>query len=217
MRLLAAAVLLALFLSAPPTTVFESCSCVADDGSCNASVACPGGCIAYCPSGACRARCLGTSLGEVGGAEALQRSVTVQLKRGKGGELASMLAGMTGKEIVFAPSRPERPFGIDVKAAPLWDVLEIMAEHGKVQIGGEDFAKLQAIRRALVHGEKMSVCISGASVRNVVNEFAAISGRSLRVNGGDENKLVTVSAREVTFDDLLALVAEQGGVEISPR
>lgn len=62
MKNLALSFLTCLALSAAPFSSAairrETCSCTADDHSCQASISCRGGCIAYCPSGGCRAKCL---------------------------------------------------------------------------------------------------------------------------------------------------------------
>lgn len=217
MRLLTTA-LLVILLTTPATLAFETCSCTADDGRCSANLSCPGGCVAYCPNGGgCRAKCVTNSEGGGSNYEIIQMRATVQIKGGNANDLAAALAGITGREVVFVPTMPEHPISLDVKGAPVWDILEILAEHGKVQIGGDDFSTLQLIRKALVTGERMSICIRGASVRRVVDELEALSGLSIQVTSGDAHRLVTLSAKGVTLNELLAQMSDQAGVQISQK
>ena len=147
----------------------------------------------------------------------MTRPVTLQMKGGNSKHLAAELARITGREVVFQPSVPDDTFSLDIKNAPLWDVLEILSASGQMRIGGEDFAKLKAIRKALVGGEKMAVCIRSASVQQVVNEFANLSGLRLRITSGDAEAIVNLSVKEVTLEDVLAKVSEQTGVQITKQ
>lgn len=132
-------------------------------------------------------------------------------------QLASKLAGITGSEFVFVPTNPDEPVNLDVKDMPLWDVLEVLSRRGKVQIGGQDFAKLQIVRKALVNGERMAVCINNISVQGVVEEFAGLSGLPIHVTSGDATALVILSVKETTLEEVLAQVSSQTGVEITLR
>jgi hypothetical protein len=219
MRLLAAALLVSLLtlntLSAP---VFNNCSCNATDGSCSASVSCPGGCIADCPSGGCYATCKKGTNGEGGGgdiAPILMMPINLELHGGGNRQLASEIARITGREFVFLPDNPNEPVNLDVKDLPLWDVLEVLSRRGKVRIGGHDFSTLQIVRKALVNSERMSVCINNVSVQGVVEEFAGMSGLPIRVTSGDAESLVTLSVKGVTLEELLAQVSSQTGVGIT--
>lgn len=222
MRLLAASLLtLLLLLYAPVAATFEDCSCSAADGSCSASVSCPGGCIAVCPSGGCSAKCTKTGGGpgglsdEDGELFSLAMPVTMQHVGSSGKQIASDLSRITGQPVVFSPYRADDPISLDVKKAELWDVLDALSMSGKIQIGGDDFSKLQSIRSALVAGEKVTVCIHGATVQHVVAEFASLSGRKIKLTSGDPKAIVNVTVKDITFEGLIALIASQSGVEIS--
>jgi len=219
MRLLAASLLVSLFLlNTSATAPFEDCSCTAADGSCSASVSCGGGCIAYCPSGACRASCIKNGdAAELELGSLMMRPVTVQFDRGSSRQVASELARITARQVAFTPNNPQERFNLDAKNIPLWDVLETLSQSGKVQIGGEEFSNLQAARKALVSGERMSICIRNASVQSVVREFAGMSGLPIRVTSGDPSAVLTLSMKGVTLEEALTQVSSYTGIQISLR
>jgi hypothetical protein len=210
MKRLAALALTALILIIPLHSVLaETCSCSATDGSCSVSITCPGGCTAYCPSGACRARCL-NSFWETD----FRQQVTLQMRGGSSRKLSTALARIIGKEIVVSPNKPDETYTFDFKNASLWDVLETLSENGTVQIEGEDFGKLLRIRKAFLTGEKMSVCIRQAHVRRLIDQLASLSGLSIRTTSGNIDTLVTLSLNDVTLKEIVAEISAQTGVQI---
>lgn len=218
MKLLAASFLTCfLLLSATMGTPFESCSCTASDGTCSASNSCPRGCIAVCPGqGTCRATCSGGTEvgGDDGGLFSLAMPVTMHHAGSSSKQVASELSRITGRSVVYSPYGTDDPVTLDVKKAELWDVLDALSMSGKIQIGEDDFSKLQNIRRALVAGEKVTVCIHGATVQRVVSEFAALSGRRLHVTAGNPKTIVNLTVKDVTFEEFVEQLKSQSGVEI---
>lgn len=197
MKLLAVIVLAGFLLGAPAAVACsDACSCVADAGS---SAICIGG----------------ESAGE-GVAAALARPVTLELRGGNSRRLSDELSRVTGKRIAFLPSGPDA-INLDVKDAPLWDVLEVLSQGGRVRIEGEDFSKLRAARQALAGGDKILVCIKGAPVARVVRELSGLSGQALRVTSGDEKAVVTLSAKGITLEGILSRVSEQTGARIAAK
>jgi hypothetical protein len=211
MRLMAANLLISLLLiSAAAAPTFDTCSCNARDGSCSASVSCPGGCIAVCPSGGCRASCSNSY-----DMMDYMMPVSMQQTDSTSNQVAGELSRITGQQVVFSPTNPSEPINLDVKRAALWDVLEALSASGKIEVGGEDFSKLQRIRRALVSDERMSICVHNASVQRVVAEFASLSGLRIRVTAGDPRTMVTLSATDTTLKEFLGQLSAQAEVEIS--
>ena len=218
MRLLAAGLFTCLLLlQLPLAAPFESCSCTADDRSCSASISCPGGCIAYCPSGACRATCSkpGTAGGEIG--PILMKPITLHSRKGSSEHVASELARITAMQVSFVPNDRREKFNLDAKDIPLWDVLETLSVSGELKIGGEDFASLRAARQSIVSGERMKVCIHNASAQSVVDEFAGISGLPIRITAGDPQTIVNLTVQAATLDEAMAQISEQTGVQITVR
>jgi hypothetical protein len=215
MKLMAANLLTYLLLiSTAAAPAFDSCSCTAKDGSCSASIACPGGCIATCPGGnSCRAVCSG------GGSFDMDYMMPVSMQQtdSNSSRVAAELARITGQPVVFTPSNPDEVINLDVKRATLWDVLEVLSASGKIEIGGDDFSKLQRIRKALVSGEKMSICVHNASVQRVVAEFASLSGLRIRVTSGDPRTMVTLSVTDASLQEFLTQLSSQAEVEISMK
>lgn len=212
MRLLAASLLMGLLLlNTPAAATFESCSCAADDGSCSASISCAGGCIAICPSGGCRAVCSGGYAGFMDYMMPISMSQTHSNSK----QVADELAHITGQPVVITPFKAGDTITLDLKKAALWDVLELLSASGKIEIGGEDFAKLQNIRKALVSGEKMTVCIHSTSVQRVLDELTSLSGLRIHASSGDPKTVVSLALKDATLDDILAQLSSQSSVEIS--
>lgn len=219
MKILAASILICLSLSALAAYTAaprESCSCTAADGSCSAGVTCSGGCLAFCPSNNCRAMCSSGGRGSVEYADLLMR-VTLRLQGSNSRAVSAELARVTGRNVVFTPATPGDTFSLDVKDAQLWSVLEILSASGKIQIAGEDFSNLQALRRALLQGERMPVCVSGTTVKRLVEELEQLTGLEIRVTSGDPKTVVNLTAGAVNLDELVAQVSERAGVRITIR
>lgn len=142
------------------------------------------------------------------------RSVSLELRKGNNSRLTSEIARITGRDFVFLPNNPNEPVNLEVKDLLLWDVLEVLSRRGKVRVGGHDFSTLQIVRKALVNGERRSVCINNVSVKDIVDEYAGMSGLPIRVTSGDAEALVSFSAKGVTFEEMLAQVSSQTGVGI---
>jgi hypothetical protein len=209
MKKLAALALTVLFLSIPVYhALAEDCSCAATDGSCSAGTSCPGGCIAYCPSGGCYAKCVGHR--EI----VYTDQVTLQMRNSNSRQLSAELARVTGKEVVISPNKPNETYTFDFKNAPLWDILEVLSDRAKVQIEGEDFGKLLRIRKAFLTDEKMSVCIRRTPVRYIVDQLASLSDLPIHLTSGNINTLVTLSLKDVTLKEIVAKISEQTGVQI---
>ncbi|HEV3469746.1 MAG TPA: hypothetical protein VG148_10530 [Pyrinomonadaceae bacterium] len=192
MRVFAVVLLVGLLLCAPGAGATESCDC----------------------SG--RALCVKGEATEGVGA-ALKLPVTLELRGGTNQQLSDELSRIAGKRIVVSPAKPDEPINLDVKSAPLWDVLEALSLSSTVQVEGEDFSKLQTVRKALASGEKISVCINAAPLARVIRELSGLSGKALRVTSGDEKALVTLSAEEITLDGILTRVLEQTGARIAVK
>ncbi|MFL6335306.1 MAG: hypothetical protein ACJ754_18495 [Pyrinomonadaceae bacterium] len=160
-------------------------------------------------------------MGEIGGEEggmfSLAMPVTMHHVNSSSNQVASELAHITGRPVVYVPYRADDPISLDVKKAELWDVLDALSLSGKIQIGGDDFSTLQNIRRALVSGEKVTVCIHGATVQGVAAEFASLSGRRIQLTSGDPKAIVNLTLKDVTFEEFLAQIASQSGAEIAMR
>jgi type II secretory pathway component GspD/PulD (secretin) len=210
MKKMAVIVITGLLLSIPVYRVLaETCSCTATDGSCSAGISCSGGCIAYCPSGGCYARCSGQHL-----LIDFSQEISMQMRDSSSRQLSSELARITGEEIVVSPKKPNETYTFDFKNALLWDVLEVLSDRGKVQIAGEDFGKLLRIRKAFLSGEKMSVCIRKTPVRYIIDELSALSGEQIHITSGNINALVTLSLKDVTLKEVVAKLSEQTGAKI---
>lgn len=141
--------------------------------------------------------------------------VSVQQPDGDAKSITAELTRITGQPVVFAPFTPNDAVGIDVKRAPLWDVLEALSASGKIEIGRDEFTKLRQIRKALVTGERMAVCLHNTTVQRAVRELSSLSGLRIRVTSGDPKVVVSLTETDVNLEEILAKLAIEGGVEIA--
>ena len=187
---------------------FEDCSCSAPDGSCSASISCPRGCIQHCVGqGDCYAECSGFY-------ELFSTETTVQLQNATYPQLVGVLARVSGKDVAFFPNNPSALFNADYKKALLWDVLDMLSDRGTVQIAGKDFEKLKRLRKALLSGTRISLCVGRTPVSTFVNDTSSLTGIPLRITSGSPLATVNLKLQDVTLDDILTKVSEQSGTKI---
>jgi hypothetical protein len=124
------------------------------------------------------------------------------------------LARISGRDVAFSPARPDVVVNADYKKAVLWDVLDLLSDRGKVQIAGKDFEKLKRLRKALLSGTKISLCVGNTPVNMFVNDMASLTGLRLRITAGSPMAVVSVKLHEVTLDEILVKVSEQTGTKI---
>jgi hypothetical protein len=136
------------------------------------------------------------------------------MQNGNYPELVDELARISGKDLAFSPTKPETIFNVGFNRAALWDALELLSEHGTVQIAGQDFEKLKRLRRILLSDERISFCVKNTPVNTLVNEMASLTGLSLRIAAGSPKATVNVQLRDVNLNEILAKVSEQTGTKI---
>lgn len=194
--------------SASPAFTIEDCSCTAPDGSCSASISCKGGCEQWCGSGGdCLAQCSGSL-------QLLGMETTLQMRNAKYPQLVMELARLSGSDLAFIAEKPDSVFNAEYKKAVLWDILDMLSDRGTVQIKGQDFEKLKRLRKVLVSGGKLSLCVRNTPVNTFVNDMASLTGLSLRIVDGRPMAAVTVNLHDVTLNDILIKVYEQTGTKI---
>ena len=151
-------------------------------------------------------------------AAALRLPVTLELRGGgTNKQVSDELSRATGKRIAVLPSKPDGPVNLDIKRASLWAVLDMFYEIGPVQIEGRDFSELEAVRKALMRGEKVSVCINRAPLGRVVADLSILSGKPLRVASGDKDAPVTLSAKAITLSGIISELSSQTGAQIRAK
>lgn len=224
MKTLAASILICLSLSA--LTAFslvrrESCSCSSPDGNCSASVDCTtGGCWAVCPSGACQAKCFVAGAERSPGAEdgtTLKARIRLRLKDSSSREVAAELARVTRSEVKFSPTIPGDTFTLDVTDEPLWNVLETLSARGRVWIGDEDFATLQYTRQLLLRGDRISVCISGVTAKQMASELEYLTGLDIKVTSGDPNTRVYLTSKTLSLYEIVEQASASTGLQITVK
>jgi hypothetical protein len=186
----------------------DSCSCVAPDGSCSASVSCQGGCIKFCGNNNnCSASCSG-------GHAALGEEVTFDLQNAGYPELVAELSRRTGKELVFSPTKPDMIFNAGYKRAILWDALKALADQGTLYVGGNDFEKLKRLRKILLSGERITFCVTNTPVNTFVSDMSGLTGMTFRITSGRPMTTANVQLQNVTLSEIVAAVSEQTHTKI---
>lgn len=124
------------------------------------------------------------------------------------------LARVSGRDLAFFPIKRDTVLNLDYKRAVLWDVLEILSDRGTVQIAGQDFEKLKRLRRILLSGERISLCVHNTPVSTFVDDTASLTGLPLRITDGRPMAIVNVKLQNVTLNEILVKVSEQTGTKI---
>lgn len=221
MKMLAASILIILTLSASlafTAAPVESCSCSAYDDTCQASVTCRGGCMAWCPTDGCVAQCLNDDGGGSGAEEGgTLRLVTLRLRGSSSRDVSAALARAVGRDVAFSPTTAGAPVDLDVENQPVWDALEILSQSGRIQIGGVEFSNIKKVRRTLLNNEPIALCAHGMTVRRFVNELRFMSGLDLQITSGNPKAIVNYNGRGVTLNDIVAQVSERTSAQITVR
>jgi hypothetical protein len=219
MKMLAVSILIYLTLGAALAFThapYDSCSCAAEDGTCSLSITCRGGCMAWCPSDGCVAGCLDGADGS-GRGMIMSKPVTLRLKGSNGREVSDALARVTGEDFVFSPSTVDATLNLDVENLPVWNVLEILSQSGRIQISGIDFYNIKTVRRTLLFGERLSVCAHGMTVKRFVNELRFMTGLDIQTTSGDPNTIVSYTGKWVNLNEVMTQVSERTGVQITVK
>jgi len=156
----------------------EDCSCVDPGGSCLVNTSCQGGCITHCAGqGDCFAECSGSY-------ELFGMKTTLEMQNATYPQMVAALARLSGKGIAFSPRKPNAVFNVGWKKATLWDVLDMLSDQGTVEIAGKDFEKLKRLRKALLSGTKISLCVRNTPVSTFVGDMASLTGLPFRITAG---------------------------------
>jgi hypothetical protein len=188
---------------------FDTCSCVAPDGSCSVSITCGGGCVRFCGNDDnCRAWCSG-------GHGFLEDEFSFEMENGTYPRLVDEIARVSGKELAFSPTKPNMIFNVGFKRATLWDALTLLSEQGTVRIDGQDFENLKRLRRSLLSGEKYSFCVKNTSINTFVSDINGLTGLPLRISSGSPKATINIKLENVTLSEILTAVSNQTGTEIT--
>lgn len=202
-----ATLLLSLSTLAQTATSQKNCSCKAADGSCTASVTCSQhGCTAICgTNSACYSAC---------GKDLLSTRFTLKLRKKGSKQIASALSQHTGRNIEFVPTRRNDRFNIDIEDDDMWNTMEYLYQRGKLRVNGVDWREYRKLRRATSDGGKMSLDFNDISVRDALNHLSFLTGLHFRVESGDAEKLISISLREVTLDEIISRISTETGIRI---
>jgi hypothetical protein len=138
----------------------------------------------------------------------------LQMRSAKYPQLVTELARLSGRDLAFTADKPDAVFNAEYKKAILWDVLDTLSDRGTVQIAGQDFEKLKRLRKVLLSGRRLSLCVQNTPVNRFVNDMASLTGVSLRIVDGSPMSTVSVKLHDVTLNEILTKVSEQTGTKI---
>ena len=139
---------------------------------------------------------------------------TIQLQNGTNGQLVSELARISGKQISYSPTRPNELVNADYKKAVFWDVLEVLADRGTVQIAGRNFEKYRRLREVMLSDSRFSTCISNTPVTTYVNDLSGLTGLPLHITSGPPMGVINLKVKNVTLKELLDKVYDETGTRI---
>lgn len=186
----------------------DDCACQADDGSCSTNLSCQGKCISFCgDNGNCFSECSG-------GYEYLAAETTLEIQDGTYPDLVTKLVHLSGKQLVFFPRTPNLLFNAQIKRSPFWTVLDLLSDQGAVQVNGQDFERIKQLRRILLSGDKIKLCVRNTPVATFVNDMTGLTGLPLRVTAGSPMSIVNIKIPQSTLDEMLFKISEQTGTKI---
>jgi hypothetical protein len=164
--------------------------------------------MSFCGDGGnCYAECSG-------GYMYLAAETTLEVEDARYPDLVNELAKRSGKRVAFTPTVPNMIFNAGFKRSSFWNVLELLSDQGTVQIDGQDFERLRRLRRALLSGERVTLCVKNTPVNVFVNDMIGLTGLALRVDRGSPNSIINVRLPHSTLDEMLLKVSEQTGTKI---
>jgi hypothetical protein len=140
--------------------------------------------------------------------------VTLQIKKGDSKEVSSVLTTQTGKEIQFVPRKVDDRFNLDLKDSPLFNALDSLSKRGRITINGTDFGKFQKLRTLMLRGGKVSIDFKNVPAKDAVDKLSFLSGLSFSVTSGNAGATVSISAQDVTLNEIVTRIMAQTGVKI---
>lgn len=215
-------------LTFAPSAIAECCSCNAPDGSCNASVCCPGGCSAICGSGGkCSSSCSGggsgtpteqhrpelrTAPGELRvdpAHEPLAERVSLQVISITAEDVSTLISDLAGREITFVPSIPGELFSINTNNFPVGELISALAEHGAVGSVPRRmrFAEVQLNDRVSLEAKG----VSGATLAEMVASLT--NGRAVLVPT-DTAAVINLEVKNLRLGELLRQIATFGDITL---
>jgi hypothetical protein len=207
---------LALSTSAALTAIRrETCSCAADDGSCNVSGTCPKGCFAFCPSGGCRVYCVDSF--ESNEREKPSPTPTPRPTRPHSQGASTKLTWGPRRGAVSNTIRPHLSFSSDAPNAVLWDIRNSLTSDGGGQLSREDYTHFRAVRRALLNGEWVSVCFRNVPAGHLAQVLSFITGLNVLAEPADANTPVNYSGKGDSLGEIMIQVSKHSGVQFSIR
>lgn len=144
----------------------------------------------------------------------LAMETTLEMQNATYPQLVSKLSHLSGKKMVFLPTRSDTVFNVGVKRSPFWNALELLSDQGTVQIDGQDFERFKRLRRILLGGERITLCVKNTPVNTFVDDMVGLTGLPLRVTAGNPMSLINIKVSESTLDEMLAKVSEQTNTKI---
>lgn len=148
---------------------------------------------------------------------ALNKTVTISSRNQNVEAVLSEIASNTKSEISYSSANLNERINIDLKGALVWNVVEALSERGTITINGINVSQLLNTRRALLEGERVNVCLSGITAKNILEELGLLVSIPYRVEpnspGNIETKL-TRKLKDVTLTDILNEVSREANITL---
>ena len=223
--LVVVAVLLALVFSPAPAFA-HSCSCNAPDGSCSASVSCPGGCYAICGTGgACGSGCSGgggsgwnpESQGLTrppkGGPPKDPATITLSARDMTSTDLATVLGTHLNTAVTFVPANPAETYSVDINNMPAEEFLTALAEFGAISTADGTPKKNEELSSA-----KVTLQVRDSTAGEVVAMLNQLMGRSgSKLKAGNPDEELSLDVQQMNLGTLVEGLAATTSIRVVPK
>lgn len=200
---------------APAQTAECQCSAPNDGG--NAKASCSAGTMALCScsSAACTSRCVKIKNEAAKTFDA--NSLVNALRNAKAADVSSTLTKAIGRNVEFTADG-EFKFNYPatkVSSSTHWDILDMIAPHGRLKVDGMNYDSWRSIRANLQNGSEVILSTGGGNVQTLLNEISFISGKRFTITGGTPNAVLSELISGKNINELIQSLSRAGKVTIS--
>lgn len=208
--------LLALLVSVSPAIGAKSCSCVASDGTCDASVTCPDGCYAVCGSGGnCGSGCSAGGGGSehlTSGAAETPELVTLHANEVSADDLSFMLSNHLGQRVRFVANKANEVFSISVDGMPVGEWIQVLSRYGAVT----KFEKESSGIGADLPSANITVKLENAdanAINSLLQNMFPAHDIQFKANKGQTS--IALDVQDIPLEQFLRVLSQFGAVEVN--
>jgi hypothetical protein len=217
MKTLAVSLIICFALSA--TAAFSplrrySCHCSSDDGTCSTTVSCRNGCVAFCPSDGCVTSCI--SEGQRRRARPT-RTGTFPPKSSDGDKDDAEIALLTPVNVALNPMWRQDIFNAEMQTRPRSKTGNDLSAERSMRKAEQEDDDNKTLRRALLGGKRMGICIRNVSAVALADKLSSITGLDVHAEPEDASVIINYSAKASTLQEALSQVSARYHLQFSIR